>query len=225
MVEIVAEISGNHGGDFTKFEELISIAAWVGCDYAKFQYYKVEDMPDRHVGNNEEMYRKLAVPSKWLPGLFAHARRRNIGLFASVFSVEGAREILEFDVPHLKIAAPHSTLLPPGVYDAIIAEVPPDVEIIWSGRGDSQFPGKTLYCPLGHPPVITHEDFAHFRRGGYWGFSDHTPRARTPRAFIRAGAEMVEKHLKLEGDNDCIDAAFSAEPDTMQMLCNWAHNR
>ncbi len=222
MVEIVAEISGNHGGNIKKATVLIYEAALCGCDYVKFQYYRPADMPDYK--ENKEMYEKLSVPDDWLPDLFNTAKDCSIGLFASVFSVRAVKEILKYDVPYVKLASPESTLLAPETYDAILDVVPPDVEIIWSGR--EQLPGrKVLYCPEGHPPTITWGDFSEFRTGNYFGLSDHTPGIRTPLAFIRAGAEMIEKHFKLEGDDDCVDAAFSADSETMKLLCKLAHNR
>ena len=224
MIEIVAEISGNHGGNPNRACDLIYEAAGAGCDYAKFQYYRPEDMPDRHEGDNDAMYRKLMVPDEWLPTLFDCAKWNCIGLFASVFSVRAVHELLKYDVPYIKLASPDSTPLPLETVDAIIDAVPADVEIIASGRHglDFSFLPKALYCPLGHPPTITEVDFSEFRRHNFWGFSDHTPGVRTPLAFIRAGAEMIEKHLKL--DDDCVDAAFSADPQTMKLLCRLAHN-
>ncbi len=227
MVEIVAEISGNHGGELSKALAMINLAANCGCDYVKFQYYQVEDMPDRDTGGNRAMYEKLQVPKSWLPQMFDYARGDGVGLFASVFSVRAVRELLQYDVPYIKIASPESTGLDYKVIRDIVAEVPDDVQVIYSSR--TQLHQKTLYCPFGHPPTITHKDFKAFREGNFYGFSDHTPGIRTPLAFIRAGARMIEKHFKLEydalkNDNPSVDAAFSADPFTMKTLCRLAHN-
>ncbi len=232
MVEIVAEISGNHGGSLNRALELIWEAAYCGCDYVKFQYYHPLDMPDLLEGNNTAMYNQLHVPSHWLPEMFLMAHKRKIGLFASVFSAKGARELLEYDIPFIKIASRESTLLSDETYNSIIEEIPPEVEIIWSRRGPHPrtHERKLLYCPEGHPPTITWDDFSDFRRGNYYGFSDHTKGIRVPLAFIRAGAQMIEKHFKLEYDNLTyenlpIDNAFSADPYTMKLLCKLAHNQ
>ncbi len=228
-VKVVAEISGNHSGIRDKALALICEAAAAGCDYVKFQYYRPEDMPDRLEGDNEEMYRKHAVPDDWLPRMFSVAEACGVGLFASVFSIARAVEILNFDVEFVKLASPKSTRLPPDEYNGIIEILPPDVEALVSCDGEDWnevgfgMP-KVLYCPEGHPPEITGRDFMEFRGNSYYGFSDHTPGTRTPMAFIRAGAEMIEKHFKLEGDTCCIDAAFSIEPRKMKQLCRLAHN-
>lgn len=238
MVEIVAEIGSAHNGYFGVLCDLIRVAAECGCDYAKFQFYRPEDMPDLHEGDNEAMYHKLMVPDVWLPELFRVAKGHGIGLFASVFSVRAVRELLKYDVPYIKLASPKSTRLSQEVYEQIIEAVPAKVGLIASAdAGDFDqmsygFP-RMLYCPEGHPPELNESHFREFAKrkpGGSWlhsgrayyGFSDHTPDISTPLAFIRAGAKMIEKHLKL--DDDCVDAAFSADPETMKLLCRLAKN-
>ena len=75
----------------------------------------------------------------------------------------------------------------------------------------------SLFCPPGHPPVVTDGDLYDFCDSGYNGLSDHTSGLGLPLAFAAAGATMIEKHLKL--DDNCVDAAFSADPSTMAALC------
>ncbi len=221
MVEIVAEISGNHGGLLSKMLDMICKAAECGCDYAKFQYYTPIDMPDAHEDDNWAMYNKLMVHDYWLSGMFKCAKENSIGLFASVFSLRAAKEILKYDVPYIKVASPDSTLLASSVVEEIYAAVPADVRVIWSFSGS--FPNVAAGFKNGIFP--TQKDFEIFRVGKFYGFSDHTPGIRTPLAFIRAGAKMIEKHFKLQDDDDCVDATFSADPGTMKTLCRIAHNK
>ncbi len=234
MVEIVAELSGNHGGMLSRMLGLIAEAAVCGCDYAKFQYYQPEDMPDYL--DHQDMYDELSVPDAWLPRMFEEARWQGIGLFASVFSVRAVRELLEFDSPYIKIASPDSTRLPPETYREIVAEIPCTRQLIissdwvdrrtmWYGLGPGEYSSLSMYCPPGHPPKITRNDLEAFEASGIPGFSDHTKGIEVPLAFIRAGATMVEKHLRFRNDNDCIDAAFSADPVTMKLLCGLAHRQ
>ncbi len=230
MTEIVAEISGNHGGSLEKAKELIFWASWAGCDYAKFQYYRPEDMSDRRVGDNDAMYHRLMVPDEWLPELFDHAHRCNIGLFASVFSARAIRELAKYDISYVKLASPSSTWLPTKVYQEIREAVPAHVDIIGSAAGPQDLETmrrvtpNILYCPIGYPPTFTIESMNEYAIGTYRGLSDHTSGIGVPASFARiAKTMMIEKHLKLEGDKDCEDAHFSAEPLTMKLLCKLAH--
>ncbi len=236
MVEIVAEISGNHGGKLTKVLALILEAAECGCDYAKFQYYMPEDMPDAADGNNWSMYEDLRIPSRWLPEMFTFAASKSIGLFASVFSARAVKELLHYDSPYFKIASPDSTRLTPETYREIVAEIPAtravivssgfkDTTAMWYTLGPGQYQLIRMYCPPGHPPTISRNNLDDFARAGIPGFSDHTNGIEVPLAFIRRGATMIEKHLRFEGDSECVDAEFSADPSTMKLLCKLAHNR
>ena len=225
MVAIVAEISGNHGGSLNKAREMIWEAAEAGCDYAKFQFYRPEDMPDRHEGDNEAMYRKLMVPDEWLPALFHTAHKCKIGLFASVFSARAVETLLKFDVPYFKIASMDSTPLSVFTRDAIYEARPMYIPLIVSNTWDGTFlknRGNTLamLCPPGHPPTDSNLWEA-WRRFEHFGFSDHTKGIGAPLAFIRARASMIEKHFKI--DDSCIDAAFSADRLTMALLCKLGH--
>ncbi len=227
MVEIVAEISGNHGGKIEKAERLIHAAAVAGCDFVKFQYYLPQDMPD--FDEHSELYKGLSVPQWWLPRLFRAAKRGGVGLFASVFSVRAARDLMVYDVPYVKLASPESTRLDWGTYEAIASLCKdPHRLIASSGRADwvrmASLTRRVMFCPPGHPAKIDQGDMA-FARGS-WGYSDHTAGIATPLAVLESlVVKMIEKHFKLEGDDNCIDAEFSAEPDTMELLCRLAHNR
>ncbi len=238
MAEVVAEISGNHGGELSKAIELIELAAAAGCDYAKFQYYLPADMP--WTGPDDyEMYTRLAVKPFWLPRMFATAREWGIGLFASVFSNRAVHELLEYDIPYIKIASPESTNLGKATYKRIADAIPGDVQVIVSaGKKDMDlmaeiFPdGSAMLCPPGHPPTpeVCAEYVSEIREcwrgtGLALGLSDHTPDLRFPVKALSNGAGMIEKHLKLD-NNDflCVDK-FSANLDTMKMLCRIAHNQ
>ncbi len=158
MVEIVAEISGNHSGSIAKMCEMIGVARDCGCDYAKFQFYRPEDMPDRHEGDNDAMYRRLMVPDEWLPDLFRFSKDISIGLFASVFSVRAVETLLKFDVPFFKIASNDSTPLFVGIRDAIEATRPRHIPLIVSNEWGGTFLKNRenilpMICPSGHPPT------------------------------------------------------------------------
>ncbi len=238
MAEVVAEISGNHGGNLSKALELIRSAAFAECDYAKFQYYLPADMP--WTGPEDyEMYSRLAVKPDWLPSMFATAKSHRIGLFASVFSDRAVHELLEYDIPFIKIASPESTDLGKAMYQKIAAAIPGNVQVLVStGKKDMALMaeiflgGLALLCPPGHPPTseVCAEYVSEIREcwrvtGLPPGLSDHTPDLRLPVKALSNGAGMIEKHLKLDNDDFlCVDK-FSADHRTMQTLCRIAHHQ
>jgi sialic acid synthase SpsE len=180
-------------------------------------------MPDRGEGDNDFMYRSLMVPDDWLPDLFEASRRATIGLFASVFSVRAVHTLLKFDAPYIKLASMDSTPLSEELYFDIISAVAGRRTIVVSSNHDGGFPhgrvppGPMLFCPHSTDTCLNGITFGLGREG----FSDHSPGIHLPLRAIRQGATMIEKHFKL--DDGCVDAAFSADRETMKLLCKLAH--
>jgi N-acetylneuraminate synthase/pseudaminic acid synthase len=226
MAKIIADISGNHGGNLDKAKDLIKAAADCGCDYAKFQYYFPREMPD--YAGNEADYDNLAVSRSWLDPLFAEAARCKILLFASVFQKRGVWHLEPYQPPFFKLASPESTRL--SEYGLITNQIRRGTPIIFS-TGDADYwsikplmisaKDVLLYCPPGHPtPRAGPAELDDYRKG-YDGLSDHCADLSNAAFFIDAGAEWIERHLKLDGD--CIDTAFSSDPLEMAVLCKRAH--
>jgi pseudaminic acid synthase len=225
MTMIIAEISGNHGGDLNKAFDLIRAAARCGCDAVKFQLYKPQDLNDP--ANNED-YEKYHVPEAWLENMFYEAELAGVPLFASVFAPWAVEALEAFGAFAYKIASPESTRLPEQTYRELAAAIRrTDAELFVStgfpdlGTMASLNPDVLFYCQSGYPAKITdaHLQLMRRLRGG---FSDHSAGVEWPLAMIAAGATHIEKHFKL--DNDCVDWRFSLDPEQMKLLCDLAHS-
>jgi pseudaminic acid synthase len=221
MTILIAELSGNHGGDLEKAKELIHAAKWAGCDAVKIQLYEPEDLCDPA---NNAIYEKCKVPRDWIPELFARAKSCGIPLFSSVFAPWAVTFLEQFDPFAYKIASPESTRLPD--YNSIVRAIwTTDKEFFVSaGRDDMTWAYSleadvVFYCKKGYPAKIKEADL-HYMEVAKLGFSDHTADVISSLAMIKAGATHLERHLKL--DDDCIDAAFSLNPSQMKLLCRLA---
>ncbi len=222
MAMILAEISGNHDGQLDKAQELIAAAASAGCDAVKFQLYKPDDMPKD--GGDYERYQ---VPVDWLSTLFATADQCRIKLFASVFAPWAIEALEQFEPFAYKLASPESTRLPVKTYRELerVIKDTGKLFIASTGRADCEFvkslyPDEILYCVAGYPATIDDSDIE-YASTYTTGFSDHTDGIIAPLAMIGAGAGIIEKHFKI--DENCIDAAFSLNPQQMKLLCDLAH--
>ncbi len=225
---IVAELSGNHGGELNKMLSLIAAAKKAGCDAAKFQLYEPEDLCDPA---NNDLYEKCKVSREWLSPMFNLAHAAQITLFPSIFSLDPLFLLYDqFNCKIFKFASPESTRLPSERY-SVLAKTINEMKctlIVSTGAADytdmlSLAPQIVLYCPPGHPAIVTDKEIAEFQRlkVGIFGFSDHSDDLKTPLAMIAAGAQVIEKHFKL--DDNCVDAAFSFNPSQMETLCRIAH--
>jgi sialic acid synthase SpsE len=115
---VVAEVSAEHCGSYTKAVHLIAAAKDAGADGAKLQLYnplalaearggKVKVLTDglwkgRTLG---DLYQEAHTPREWFPDLFAYAKDIGITLFSSVFDEEGVDYLESLGCPALKIAS------------------------------------------------------------------------------------------------------------------------
>lgn len=218
---IIAELSGNFAGDLAKGKEMIRAAARCGCDAVKIQTYEPADMNDPA---NNHIYEKCSLPRAWYPELFGTAKENNIPLFSSVFAPWAVDFLEWFDCPAYKIASPESTRL--DSYSDLVARIKSTGKLLIASSGKNDWrsiaqlkPDKILYCVSDYPASIDLNDFGFMQYAD--GFSDHTAGLLGSFAMLWAGASIIEKHFKL--DDNCIDAAFSINPQEMELLCKVAH--
>ncbi len=184
MTEIVAEISGNHGGSLDNALRLILDANEAGADAVKFQCFDPERLARRRASNLEiyhlaggtpliELYRQIWTPQRWFPALIEQAERYGLKWFSSVFDPADVAFLEALGCPRYKISA--FEMLDWDIIKAvretgkpIVMSVRPttDVTILWATNydGTATSPGLSAHGPL------------------------------TP----MAGAPMVEYHLKLD---------------------------
>jgi len=116
MTEIVAEISGNHGGSLDNALRLILDANEAGADAVKFQCFHPDRLAVRRSKNPEvvrlaggvplsRLYRMTHTPRAWFPELIKHATTYGLKWFSSVFDPDDVAFLETLDCPRYKISA------------------------------------------------------------------------------------------------------------------------
>lgn len=238
---VVAELSGNHGGDLDKAIELVDRAAESGADAIKLQTYKpetitVEGRDDRFLLKEglwagkylSELYALAMTPWEWHGPLAERAARHGLPLFSSPFD-ESAVDFLEeiISPPLYKIASFELNHFPmlrkiarTGKPVLASVGVSTDMEIERALRElrENGCPEIILlHCVSEYPAKP--EDFHLIdmpllgeRYGTAYGLSDHSPGHVIAVAATVLGARVIEKHFTLDRDEDSIDGAFSMLP-------------
>ena len=197
MTEIVAEISGNHGGKIAFAMRLMEEAVEAGADAVKFQCFDPERLAARRADNPEvlrlaggvpllDLYRRIHTPREWFPILADYAEHLDIPWFSSVFDPLDVAYLETVQCPRYKISA--FEMLDWDIIQAVRETGKP---IVLSVR---PMEGVTILRATdydGHVPAM--------------GLSSHGPLVPTP------GAPMVEYHLKLP-DVETPDSDFSLTP-------------
>ncbi len=177
-----------------------------------------------------ELYSHAYTPSAWFPRLFEVAKDLDIPLFASVFHADdGSIDFLEAcGCPAYKISSfecKDRTLI------EAAARTRKPLIISTGGATDAEIGTSItaafrwlrpdhlalLHCVSKYPCPLDETNLSrigelrhHFQLPIGW--SDHTTGTKAAAEAIEYGACIIEKHLKLAGDETGVDAAFSLGP-------------
>ena len=233
----VAEISANHNGSLFHAKKLIRIAKRYGADAVKLQTYTPDTLtiksnrPDFKIRGGLwngkrlwDLYEKAQTPFEWHKELFNYAKKIKITCFSTPFD-ETAVDLLEsLNCPFYKIASFEMNHIP------LIKRVSQTKKTIIISTGmanlkEIDLAYKTakkngakeiilLYCVSNYPSKISDFNFNNIkilkkRYNCKIGFSDHSTDNKVVAAAIVAGAEVIEKHIALDGQKKGFDLAFS----------------
>lgn len=238
---VVAELSGNHGGDLGKAIELIDRAAESGANAIKLQTYKpetitVDGRDDRFLLKEglwagkylSELYALAMTPWEWHGPLAERAARHGLPLFSSPFD-ESAVDFLEdtlapqiykvasFELNHFPMLRKIAQTGKP-VLASVGVSTDLEIERALTELRENGCPEMILlHCVSEYPAKP--EDFHLMdmpqlgeRHGTTYGLSDHSSGHIVAVSATVLGARVIEKHFTLDRDEDSIDGAFSMLP-------------
>lgn len=238
---VVAELSGNHGGDLDKAIELLDRAAESGADAIKLQTYKpetitVEGRDDRFLLKEglwagkylSELYAEAMTPWEWHAPLAERSARYGLPLFSSPFD-ESAVEFLEecISPPLYKVASFELNHFPmlrkiaqtgKPVLASVGVSTDDEIKRALQELRDHGCPEVVLLHCVSEYPAKPEDFHLHEmpRLGEYhgtlFGLSDHSLGHAVSIAATVLGARVIEKHFALDREEDSIDGAFSMLP-------------
>jgi len=233
----VAEISANHNGSLLHAKKLIKIAKKYGADAVKLQTYTPETMTIESnkldfkirggLWNGKtlwDLYEKAQTPFEWHKELFDYAKKLKIPCFSTPFD-ESAVDLLEsLNCPFYKVASFEMNHIPlikkiaqtkkPIIISTGMANLK-EIDMAYkTAKKNGAKEIILLYCVSNYPSMISDFNFNNIRilKQRYncrVGFSDHSTDNKVVEAAIAAGAEVIEKHIALEGQKKGFDIAFS----------------
>lgn len=245
---IIAEMSGNHCGDFEKAVEIIRAAKACGADAVKLQTYTPDTITLK--SDNEDfrlpstnpwssfntlysVYEKGYTPWEWHQDLFKIAADVGIDIFSSPFD-ETAVDLLEsLNAPIYKIASPEITHIPllkkvaqtkkPVIVSTGVAELV-DIELAVKTLKDNGCKDIILLkCTSSYPAPPESINLKTIpdlakRFECLSGISDHTLGVGVPIGAVALGAKVIEKHFILEKTQDSVDGFFSLDIAEFTMM-------
>lgn len=233
----VAEISANHNGSLVHAKKLIETAKKNGADAVKLQTYTHNTITIKSNkkdfvirgglwnGNTLwDLYKKAQTPFEWHKELFDYAKKLKITCFSTPFD-ESAVDLLEsLNCPFYKVASFEMNHIPlikkiaqtrkPIIISTGMANLK-EIDLAYkTAKKNGAKEIILLYCVSNYPSNISDFNFNNInilkeRYNCKVGFSDHSTDNKVVAAAIAAGAEVIEKHIALEGQKKGFDLAFS----------------
>ena len=236
---IVAELSGNHGGDFKRIKKLIIEAKKSGADLIKLQTYTPDTItlnsdkkdfqitkktPWKKNKNLWSLYNKAQTPLLWHKEIFKLCKKIGIDVFSSPFDEEAVDMLQELNCPAYKIASAEITHIP--LIEKIAKTKKPVIlSIGLANLSDINLAVKTLkkngckdicilQCVSSYPSPLSEQNLSLIplikkKFGLVSGLSDHTTGTTAALTSVALGASIVEKHFNLDDKKKTVDSFFS----------------
>ena len=242
---IIAEISGNHNGNKSRFLKLIKQACNSNADLIKIQTYEPNDITLPKKNNKFEinkgiwkgknyynLYKKACTPYSWHKDAFKLAKKYKKIIFSSPFSIRAVDFLEKFNVPVYKIASFEITDYK--LIDYIASKKKPIIistgmaklnEIQNAIKIIEKYHKKIiiLHCVSNYPTKIEDTclnkiNFLKKKFKNYKiGLSDHSNNIYSSIASVPLGVCAIEKHFNID-NKKTPDSSFSINPKMLKDL-------
>ena len=238
---IVAEISGNHNGSYSRAVEIIHAAAEAGADAVKLQTYTADtitidcDKPWFRTSDSNiwagrtlyDLYREAYTPWEWQPRLMEEAEKLGLVCFSSPFDPTAVDFLEEINIPAYKIASYEINDIPlirkiaslhkPMVLATGVAYEEDIERALRTCIEENNKDVILLKCVSAYPTPYDQVNLRAMKTLGETfecliGLSDHTMGSVIPIGSVALGGKMIEKHLTLNRSAGGVDDSFSMEP-------------
>ncbi|MFO7872564.1 MAG: N-acetylneuraminate synthase family protein [Candidatus Undinarchaeales archaeon] len=236
---VIAEVGGNHGGNFEVAKEYVDAAAETGADAVKFQMYTAEKLITKNVpplplaGDNyesqQERFRELQLTSDEYSKLAEYSKRKGIMFSATPFDNDNAdvlEDLTEFykiasgdltDLPLLRHVKEKGKLIVLSTGFSTADEIKKTLSYLPQDRTALLHCVGTYPCPLEGANLLS-ISYMQEKFNLPVGYSDHTIGIDACRVAVSLGAKIIEKHFTLDKTIKTGDHRLSADKSDMSEL-------
>lgn len=249
---IIAEMSGNHGGDFNKCVDIIKVAREAGADCVKIQTYTADTMTiDCH---NEEfklngglwdgkylydLYKEAYTPWEWTKDIKRITEENGMDFLSTPFDFSSVDFLESVGLEFYKVASMEINDIPlikkialtnkPVIVSCGMASIDEISEAVDTFRKYSKKEIVLLKCCSAYPSkyddmnIFTIPDMIK-KFNVFVGLSDHSSGSIASIAAVVSGACVVEKHICIDKKDNTVDSGFSLDKNEFKQLVSDIRN-
>ena len=232
---VIAEIGINHGGSLKKALEIVRSASKTGCDAVKFQTYKSEKRaPKKKFPELYDIINSCELSFADFEEIKLYCDELGIEFISTAFDEDSIDflnsigmkifKISSFDLINIKLIKKIASL---GKTNIISTGMGLENEIENACKvlsNNDVCKNALLHCVSSYPTnhkdsnLITISYLKQKYKDFIIGLSDHTPDIKVPSYGVVLGAQIIEKHYKINEEMSCVDASVSITEKQMKTL-------
>jgi len=230
----IAEIGINHGGNIDLAKKLIDSAAKTGVDSVKFQTYITEK---RAPADSPifDILKQCELPFEAFHELKLHADSNGVDFFSTPFDNESVQcledigvnlyKVASFDVVNNKLLKRLSSNEGKAIIMSVGMATLEEIKNAYKILIENTDKITILHCVSSYPTKDSDANLETIRTlkqefDCVIGQSDHTDDIEVPMFAAARGAQVLEKHYKIDDDMDCVDSPVSITENQMTTLIN-----
>ena len=228
---VIAEIGINHGGDINLAKKMIDSVSRTGADAVKFQTYITE----KRVSKDSPIFdilKKCELSFDAFEELQTYSKSLNIDFFSTPFDNDSVDflnsigcdiyKIASFDIVNKELLKKVASLKKPVIMSTGMSNLK-EINTAYNILTQKTDKIALLHCISSYP---TEENDANLLAISHLkesfncviGHSDHTNDIKVPLLAVAAGAQVIEKHFKIDDNMDCVDAPVSISESQLREL-------
>lgn len=232
---VIAEIGINHGGSLKKALEIVDSASRTGCDAVKFQTYISEKRaPKKKFPELYEIIKSCELDLVDFEKIKSYCDEIGIEFISTAFDEESIDflnsidmkifKISSFDLINLKLIGKIASLGKTNIISTGMG-LEKEIDNAYKVLSDNtNCKNALLYCVSSYPTdhkdanLISITYLKQRYKDFIIGLSDHTSGIRVPSYGVALGAQIIEKHFKINDEMNCVDKDVSITEAQMKNL-------
>tara|TARA_B100000780_G_C21099811_1_gene443785 strand:- start:866 stop:1696 length:831 start_codon:yes stop_codon:yes gene_type:complete len=231
-VFLIAEAGINHSGDIKTALGLVDTAKNNGADAIKFQTYKTEKRINKKYKKIFKILKNCELSYQDFIEINDYCKKKKIIFFSTPFDKEAVDfletlkvplyKVASFDISNYELIKKIISTKKPTIVSTGMANIL-EIEKVYKFFKFNRVDLSLLHCISSYP---AREEDSYLSNIKYLmnkfncniGISDHTNGIKIPIYGSLLGANIIEKHIKIDKKHKCIDAPVSITGDQLQKL-------